>query len=218
MAEEYPDITDWKNLNKYADLFKTSESGDKGQLLDGDPSYVTNDEALVDEPRTSTSRSSYARQRGGADQGVPARPRRSKKPLLAYFYDPQWLSQPRSSWSRSSCRRTPRAATPTRRRSPATTRRTSSTRSSARSSRPTGGAAYELVKNFNWTNVDQNTVSELIANQGMTPEAAGEKWVTDEPRQVGSLDAVSRRGIVAEPSVEPVTGPPPPALHVRARE
>ena len=47
MAEEYPDITDWNNLNKYADLFKTSESGDKGQLLDGDPSYVTNDEALV---------------------------------------------------------------------------------------------------------------------------------------------------------------------------
>ena len=47
MATEYPDITDWKNLNKYADLFKTSESGDKGQFLDGDPTFVTNDEALV---------------------------------------------------------------------------------------------------------------------------------------------------------------------------
>ncbi len=47
MAEKYPDITDWNNLNKYADLFKTSESGGKGQVLDGDPSYVTNDEALV---------------------------------------------------------------------------------------------------------------------------------------------------------------------------
>ncbi len=38
MAEKYPDITDYKNLNKYAGLFKTSESGGKGQLLDGDPS------------------------------------------------------------------------------------------------------------------------------------------------------------------------------------
>ena len=47
MADQYPDITDYKNLNKYANLFKTSESGGKGQLLDGDPSYVTNDEALV---------------------------------------------------------------------------------------------------------------------------------------------------------------------------
>ena len=47
MAEEYPDILDWENLNKYADMFETSESDGKGQLLDGDPSYVTNDEALV---------------------------------------------------------------------------------------------------------------------------------------------------------------------------
>ncbi len=47
LAAAYPDITNWKNLNKYADKFKTSESGGKGQLLDGDPSYVTNDEALV---------------------------------------------------------------------------------------------------------------------------------------------------------------------------
>ena len=47
MAKKYPDITDWNNLNKYADMFKTSESGGKGQLLDGDPSFVTNDEALV---------------------------------------------------------------------------------------------------------------------------------------------------------------------------
>ncbi len=39
MADKYPDITDWNNLNKYADLFKTSESGGKGQLLDGDPSF-----------------------------------------------------------------------------------------------------------------------------------------------------------------------------------
>ena len=47
MAKKYPDITDWNNLNKYADLFKTSESGGKGQLLDGDPAFVTNDAALV---------------------------------------------------------------------------------------------------------------------------------------------------------------------------
>ena len=51
MVDEHPDITDYKNLNKYADLFKTSESGDLGQFLGSDPSFVTNDEALS---RTST--------------------------------------------------------------------------------------------------------------------------------------------------------------------
>jgi glycine betaine/proline transport system substrate-binding protein len=43
MAQQYPDITNYKNLNKYADLFKTSKTGSQGQLLDGDPTYVTND-------------------------------------------------------------------------------------------------------------------------------------------------------------------------------
>ncbi len=47
MPKKYPGITNWKNLNKYATLFKTSESGGKGQFLDGDPAFVTNDAALV---------------------------------------------------------------------------------------------------------------------------------------------------------------------------
>ena len=47
MVDKYPDITDWNNLNKYADLFKTSESGDKGQFLGGDPTFVKYDEALI---------------------------------------------------------------------------------------------------------------------------------------------------------------------------
>ena len=47
MVDKYPDITDWNNLNKYADLFKTSESGDKGQFLGSDPTFVQYDEALI---------------------------------------------------------------------------------------------------------------------------------------------------------------------------
>ena len=47
LAQANPEVLDWKNLNKYAEQFRTSESGGQGQLLDGDPSYVTNDNALV---------------------------------------------------------------------------------------------------------------------------------------------------------------------------
>ncbi|MBA2464904.1 MAG: glycine/betaine ABC transporter substrate-binding protein, partial [Nocardioidaceae bacterium] len=47
LAEEHPDILEWKNLNKYASEFATSESGDKGQFLGADPSYVQFDEAIV---------------------------------------------------------------------------------------------------------------------------------------------------------------------------
>src|SRR5689334_15364188 len=47
MVDKYPDITNWENLNKYSDLFKTSETGDKGTFYDGDPGFVTNDEAII---------------------------------------------------------------------------------------------------------------------------------------------------------------------------
>ena len=37
----------------------------------------------------------------------------------------------------------------------------------------------QLVKNFKWTNEDQNLVAGYITNQGMTPEKAAEKWVAE---------------------------------------
>ena len=97
MAEKYPDITDWENLNKYADMFKTSESGGKGQLLDGDPSYVTNDEALVknlDLELPGRGR----RQRGGAIQSFRSA-EENKTPLLAYFYEPAVVLRRAGTWS-----------------------------------------------------------------------------------------------------------------------
>ena len=91
MADKYPDITDWKNLNKYADMFKTSESGDQGQLLDGDPSYVTNDEALVKNLDLN-----YQVVVGGSEAALLQSFRsaeENKTPLLAYFYTPQWYAE-----------------------------------------------------------------------------------------------------------------------------
>ena len=89
MVEEYPDITDWENLNKYADMFETSESDGQGQLLDGDPSYVTNDEALVKNLDLD-----YKVVVGGSEaaliQGFKSA-EENKTPLLAYFYEPQWF-------------------------------------------------------------------------------------------------------------------------------
>src|SRR3954463_6030246 len=91
MVDKYPDITDWKNLNKYASMFKTSESGGKGQLLDGDPSYVTNDEALVKNLHLN-----YQVVVGGSEAALLQSFRSAeanKTPLLAYFYTPQWYAE-----------------------------------------------------------------------------------------------------------------------------
>src|SRR4051794_22253511 len=85
MTEKYPDITDYKNLNKYADLFKTSESGGKGQLLDGDPTFVTNDAALVKNLKLN-----YKVVYAGSEAALIKAAKQATaqtKPLLMYFYE-----------------------------------------------------------------------------------------------------------------------------------
>jgi glycine betaine/proline transport system substrate-binding protein len=44
--------------------------------------------------------------------------------------------------------------------------------------------AVDLIKNFNWTNVDQNTVAMYIAQDGMDPDDAARKWIEDNPDKV----------------------------------
>jgi len=39
--------------------------------------------------------------------------------------------------------------------------------------------AYQLIKNFQWTNDDQNLVSDYLTNQGMNADQAAEKWVNE---------------------------------------
>src|SRR4051794_24925565 len=89
LAKAHPDILQWKNLNKYASKFKTSESGGKGQLLDGDPSYVTNDAALVQNLKLN-----YKVVYSGSETALITAMRQAeqqKKWLLMYFYSPQWF-------------------------------------------------------------------------------------------------------------------------------
>ena len=80
MVDKYPDITDWNNLNKYADLFKTSESGDKGQFLGSDPDVRPVRRGADHEPRPQLQ-GRLLGQRGGDDHGLPAGRRADKTPL-----------------------------------------------------------------------------------------------------------------------------------------
>ncbi|MFG1707609.1 ABC transporter substrate-binding protein [Nonomuraea sp. M3C6] len=174
MADEHPDITDSKNLNKYADLFKTSESGDKGQLLFGDPSYVSNEEALIKNLKLNFKvvvGGSEAALIKGAQQA-----QEQKKALLFYFWDPHWL------FSKTDLVRV---------NLPAYTEGCDADPKKVACDYPemdldkivskkfadTGGKAYELVKNFSWTNEDQNAVADDMTNNGMTGEQAAKKWV-----------------------------------------
>jgi glycine betaine/proline transport system substrate-binding protein len=176
MAEQYPDITDGKNLNKYADLFKTSESGGKGQLLDGDPSFVTNDVALV-----ANLKLDYKVVFSGSEAAIIKAAQQAtaqKKPLLFYFYEPQWLFA-KQKYARvklpaytAGCDADPKKVACD---YPDYTLDKIVSKKFA----DTGGDAYQLIQKFQWTNEDQNLVADSITNQGLSADQAAEKWVKD---------------------------------------
>ena len=182
MAEKYPDITDYKNLNKYADMFKTSESKGKGQLLDGDPSYVSYDEALVKNLKLNYNvvyTGSEAALITAFDQATA-----KKTPLLGYFYAPQWklvdldlvrVNLPK--WDPATCKADKQAA--------ACDYEATPLNKIARTEfMNSGSPAASLIKNFSWTNDDQNLVAKYIAGDKLSDEEAAKKWVDANPDKV----------------------------------
>ncbi|MEU0248561.1 ABC transporter substrate-binding protein [Streptomyces sp. NPDC006235] len=174
LAKAHPDILDWKNLNKYASKFKTSESGGKGQLLDGDPSYVTNDEALVKNLKLDF-KVVYAGSETALIQAY-RNAEKNKEWVIGYFYEPQWfLSEvPLKKVSlpeyKSGCDADAEKVAcdyPVYKLDKIVSAKFAKS----------GSPAYDLVKKFNWTNDDQNTVAKYIAVDKMAPEAAAKKWV-----------------------------------------
>ena len=173
MAEKYPDITDSKNLNKYADLFKTAESGDKGQLLDGDPSYVTNDEALVQNLGLN-----YKVKYAGSEDGIITALKNAdanKTPLLFYFYEPQWALSKYKVAQVKLPPYTPGCDADAKKVAcdypPYTLNKIARAKWVE-----AGGPAVNLLKNFQWTNDDQNEVAAAIQG-GATYDAAAKAWV-----------------------------------------
>ena len=174
MAEEYPSVLNWQGLNQHADLFRTPASGAQGQLLDGDPSFVTNDEALV----RNLGLNYKVVYSGSEDATIKAAldAAEKRKPLLFYFYEPQWLHSKAEFVRiglpphREGCdadMKTVRCGYPEYILDKIM--RTEFARANP--------DAYELIENFSWSNRDQNAVAGYIANDGMTPEQAAEKWV-----------------------------------------
>ncbi|MER5423788.1 ABC transporter substrate-binding protein [Streptosporangium roseum] len=173
MADRYPDITDWRKLNKYAHLFKTDKSGNFGQLLDGDASYVTNDEALVRNLGLD-----YKVVYAGSEKALIRAAKlatRNRTPLLMYFYEPQWLfTQIKlakinlppyaigcdTDAAKVACDYPPYLLD----------------KIVSRRFADTGGRAYELVRNFTWTNDQQNAVADDMTG-GLSADQAARKWI-----------------------------------------
>ncbi|HEX2810146.1 MAG TPA: ABC transporter substrate-binding protein [Kineosporiaceae bacterium] len=183
LAKAHPDVLDAKNLNKYAAQFKTSESGGKGQLLDGDPSYVTNDAALVKNLGLD-----FSVVQGGSETALIQSFRAAeaqKKWFLAYFYEPQWffnelnLVRVKLPPYTAGCDAVPAKVAcdypPYDLNKVASVKFTNG-----------GSPAASLAKKFQWTNEDQNSVSRSIAVDKLSTDNAAKKWVDANPAKVAA--------------------------------
>jgi glycine betaine/proline transport system substrate-binding protein len=177
LAREYPDITNWRKLNDYSHLFRTAQSGDKGQFLAGDPADATNDEA-----RVRNLKLDFRVVSAGSEEALIERFREAEKkrqPLIGYFYAPHWfLSE---------------VALVNIKLPPYTPGCDADLKTVACDYQPydldklvnrefalSGSTAVELLKNFRWNNADQNTVAGYL-NDGLSRDEAAKLWLDANP-------------------------------------
>ena len=89
--DEHPEFASWEGLQGEEGLFKTAESGSQGMFLGGDPSYVQKDKELIEALGLDLKHVT-----AGAEPAQVARWSqlyKQKKPVLFYWYTPQYLNQ-----------------------------------------------------------------------------------------------------------------------------
>ena len=88
MTDADPSLATLDGLSANADMFATAESGDKGQFLGGDPSFVSYDEDIIESlglPFKVVYAGSEAAELTALKQAY-----KDESPLLLYMYTPHW--------------------------------------------------------------------------------------------------------------------------------
>jgi glycine betaine/proline transport system substrate-binding protein len=182
MAEKYPDITDSKNLNKYASLFKTADSGGKGAWYEGPPGYTTIGEKMV-----SANNLNFKVIFSGSEAALVdgfTKAEANKTAFIGYAWQPWTLFAkipnlekghvhfPANDWADAAKASglTDYPETPL-------------VKLISKKLNDSNSSFANLVKNFKWTNDDQNSVAADIEG-GMKPEEAAQKWIDAHPDQV----------------------------------
>ena len=180
LLKQYPQFATWKGLKGKESVFKTPESGSQGMFLGGDPSYVQKDKAMIQGLGLNLKHVV-----AGAEPAQVARWSqlyKQKKPVLFYWYDPQYLNAQYDL---------------VRMQLPARTKTCKDDEKEGGNPKlyacaypsygldklvsgkfaKSGSPALAVIKKFKWTSADQNAVANLIAGKKMKPDKAAEQWV-----------------------------------------
>ncbi len=189
VIDQHPELKTWEGFKdpELAKLFATAESGDQGQFLMGDPSYVTYDEQIIKNLNLplkyvvagSEAALITAIQQSEADQ----------KPLLLQFWQPHWL-QSKVKLTQIEL--------------PAVTDECLASAAAADGAyacdypvdplykaanaglEAKNKAAFDFLSKFQLTTDQQNEIAAMVDSDGQTPDAAAKAWVEANPDVVNA--------------------------------
>jgi glycine betaine/proline transport system substrate-binding protein len=189
VIEEHPELATWEGLKdpELAGLFATAETGDRGQFLMGDPSYVSYDEQIIanlELPLQFVVAGSEAAEITAIQQAVEAR-----EPLLFYFWQPHWLhSQVELSEIKlpdvtEECNAAAASGDGTYNCDYPPDVLYKAASAGLEEKNP---AAFEFIRNFQLTTEQQNEIAALVDADGMAPADAAAQWVEANPDVVAA--------------------------------
>jgi len=187
LMKQHPEFKTWQGLKGKESLFKSPESGSQGMFLGGDPSYVQKDAQLIKQLGLNFKFVSV-----GAEPAQVARWSqlyKQKKPVLFYWYDPQYLNAIYDLY---------RVQLPKRFKGCIDDEKAKGNHACEYAGYPTldkfvssdfaksGSPALKVVRKFKWTSADQNFVSNLISGKHMDKDKAAALWVAKNKAKVAS--------------------------------
>jgi glycine betaine/proline transport system substrate-binding protein len=181
MLQDHPELSTWEGLKQDAPLFETSDSGGAGQILDGDPSYVTFDQAIANNLGLNLQ-VKYAGSEA-AELTELKTAYSQNKPILMYFWTPHW-AQEKYDLTMIELPKVTDACTQAAADNPdayACAYPEDDLYKAFNDQLQTNApAAYAFLSAMSWTNDDQNGVG-LDINDGMDPADAAQKWIDANP-------------------------------------
>jgi glycine betaine/proline transport system substrate-binding protein len=184
VADEHPEYTSWEGLKtpEAAAYFATAETGDKGQFLLGDPSYVSYDADIIKNlelPFQVVTGGGEAALITAIDTAFA-----DESPLLFYFYTPQWAHAKYELVPVELPEITPECEASAAEQGAdgayacdyPTDELMKAISAQLEEDNP---AVFEFLKKMQWSDDDQNTVTRYKNEDGLSIEEAAQKWVDE---------------------------------------
>jgi glycine betaine/proline transport system substrate-binding protein len=189
VLQQHPEFRTWRGLKGKESLFKSPESGSQGMFLGGDPSYVQKDRALIKGLGLN-----FKHVVAGAEPAQVARWSqlyKQKKPVIFYWYDPQYLNavydlvQVQLPRRFAGCQDDEKKGGDPKKYACAYPSYPLDKLVSAEFLK-SGSPALSVIRNFKWTSDDQNFVSNLISGKKMPKDKAAAQWVKANAAKVNT--------------------------------